>query len=154
MHPAMATSGLELIRTAERTVPATPISVGVSSGTPGVLGLAFVPVYAASAPATAAVDIIQEVSEHMPFLRQDMVLYVVGNVPKATACWAMANEEDGSKPAVTFTDLFCLLHLQCLTGSLFAWQEPATLFWVDPNFCRDDPFMIESHSDEFYRNIK
>lgn len=67
MHPATATSGLELIRTAERTVPATPISVGVNSGTPGVFGLAFVPVYAASAPATAAADITHDVGEHMAF---------------------------------------------------------------------------------------
>jgi len=54
MHPTRATSGFDRIKRAEATLPMVPIKVGTMAGRPGVPGLEFVPVYAASAPATAA----------------------------------------------------------------------------------------------------
>lgn len=54
IHPAKATSGLDRIKRAAATLPSVPIKVGTIAGSPGVPGLEFMPVYAASAPATAA----------------------------------------------------------------------------------------------------
>ena len=54
-HPAKAMSGFTLISRADATLPTVPINVGTIAGTPGVPGLALIPVYAASAPTTAAV---------------------------------------------------------------------------------------------------
>lgn len=54
MHPAKATSGLDRINRAAATLPMVPMRVGTMAGSPGVPGLELIPVYAASAPATAA----------------------------------------------------------------------------------------------------
>lgn len=53
-HPTKATSGLVRMRMAVATLPIVPIKVGTMAGSPGVPGLELIPVYTASAPATAA----------------------------------------------------------------------------------------------------